>query len=431
MDNVQLYNSINLLNTVNFLTNFLTAYSLYKFYGVFFDTKKPLWLTLIVYISYTVITSTVYFLFKTPAFTGITSFVLTFSVTFIYKTSLRKKLMSFLFIYLTFITLDTLIALFVGYTLTPMTQKNEFVSIPGIIIVRFSYFFAAILAQNIKNVKTNVRVSIIYWFAAFLIPLASIYLMVVIYNTQGISNINLIMLIIAIMGINALVFYLYSALLSFYNHKLEAMLFKKEKEFYFNQCEIMQTSANNLQSFSHDIKNHLMVLNSFIDNNKTEESKKYLSELIGKMDIEDVFSSTGNITFDSIINYKLTRAKEKGIDVLAEIKIPEELEVNTTDIVIIIGNLLDNAINAAIRAENKKLSLKINYSKGRLLIHIENTFDGLIKYDENGDIVTIQNKDTNGFGLKNVRSAIDKYNGVLTLSNSETIFTADVLLYVV
>ena len=103
-----------------------------------------------------------------------------------------------------------------------------------------------------------------------------------------------------------------------------------------------------------------------------------------------------------------------------EICIPEELNVDTADLCIILGNLLDNAIEAAEKCEKeKRIRLKILYGNRNIRIEIANTFDGEIHRMENGMYMTSK-KDAkrHGIGLQSVQKCIDKYKGKLETDRS-------------
>lgn len=101
--------------------------------------------------------------------------------------------------------------------------------------------------------------------------------------------------------------------------------------------------------------------------------------------------------------------------------------VEIADIVTIMGNLLDNAINAVMKVEERKIYLKIAFSKGNIVINIQNTFNGEIQRI-NGEIVTTGG-DGHGYGLKNIRNAVDKYNGYIDIQYIDKLFSIDIFLY--
>jgi sensor histidine kinase regulating citrate/malate metabolism len=82
-----------------------------------------------------------------------------------------------------------------------------------------------------------------------------------------------------------------------------------------------------------------------------------------------------------------------------------------------------------MKVEQKKISLGIYYDKGRLFIKVSNTFDGDIILKDN-EIVPLSGSPEHGYGLKNVRKSIEKYNGLLDISYTDNVFTADAFLYI-
>jgi len=97
---------------------------------------------------------------------------------------------------------------------------------------------------------------------------------------------------------------------------------------------------------------------------------------------------------------------------------------------VILGNLLDNAINASSRLEkDKRLDLKIDYKRGRLFINLSNTYNGILNYKGDKLITSNKDKEAHGIGMKNINAVLDKYDGVMEIDHTENIFTTIILLY--
>ena len=106
------------------------------------------------------------------------------------------------------------------------------------------------------------------------------------------------------------------------------------------------------------------------------------------------------------------------------------MNIEIVDIVTIIGNLLDNAIQAMLKTKQERiLFLKVVFTKGRLIITVRNTFDGKVNY-QNGKIITSKKEPDHGYGLKNIEKALERYNGSMRLDHDATLFSVDALLYV-
>ncbi len=184
-----------------------------------------------------------------------------------------------------------------------------------------------------------------------------------------------------------------------------------------------------LRAFRHDIKNNLSVLDSYIIKNQCKEAGEYLHGLIGEISAAADYSDTGNTAFDSIINYKLRKAAENNAEIKVDVSVPRELKTDAA-IVVILGNILDNAVDAVMKTDAGRICLDIEYRKGRLFIYLENTFDGRIN-SKNGELLTTKSGSGHGYGLKNVCKAIEKYNGCMDIAYNGDVFSVDILLYVI
>jgi sensor histidine kinase regulating citrate/malate metabolism len=195
----------------------------------------------------------------------------------------------------------------------------------------------------------------------------------------------------------------------------------------------MQESLEKMKSYRHDMKIHLAALKDYTVDNQS--AADYLNTLLGDIKESEVYCNTGNIAFDSIINFKLNNAGEENIKPEITVSVPAALNIEVTDIVTIIGNLLDNALDAVAKVEEKIIRLNIRFSQGNLFINMDNTFDGKVKYvkDNAGEetcITTLKEGDQHGYGLKNIRQSVEKYNGNVEVTHTAKIFSVGLHLCV-
>ena len=142
------------------------------------------------------------------------------------------------------------------------------------------------------------------------------------------------------------------------------------------------------------------------------------------------YAKSDNTELDSILNYKIYEAQKLGIEIFLNIKVPEKLNFQPIDIVIIIGNLIDNAIEATSKLkENKKIDMSIEFSRNVLYISVVNLFDGDLIFKNKKLKTTHVDKEYHGLGLQSVQKSIEKYYGSMKLNHADKIFCVDVLLY--
>lgn len=227
-----------------------------------------------------------------------------------------------------------------------------------------------------------------------------------------------------------LMIYLQDCLGELFASREQASLMEQEKEYYQREAAIIQQKQELLKQFQHDLKNRLQVLNEIAKRGDIQELKDYLWEVEAKHKEQEIFSNTGNLIIDSIINSKLQDAAEKGIAVQASIVLPASVEVRTDDMVVILGNLLDNAIEACERTDSDKyIRLFMSYEKGCVMIRVENRFDQVLQR-EDGELKTRKEDGAfHGFGIRSVKNAVGKYNGIAEFTSEGEEFSADILLY--
>lgn len=198
------------------------------------------------------------------------------------------------------------------------------------------------------------------------------------------------------------------------------------------QAELIQKNFESTRQLRHDFKNHTIALKEYISRNENNQAIRYLDSISDMLQPTKMYCSTGIVAIDSIINYKLSEAYDKGIIVNSQITIPNDINFDSKDFVAILGNLLDNAIEAAMEAPNKKyINIKIEYSVGTIFIIIKNSFSGKLNIS-NGKIKTTK-KDSStphGMGMESIKTAIQKNKGEFITSYSEEEFTSKVLFMI-
>ncbi len=142
------------------------------------------------------------------------------------------------------------------------------------------------------------------------------------------------------------------------------------------------------------------------------------------------YTATGNESVDSLLNYKLQRANEVLDTVEAGISIPEKLTLHTLDLNVVLGNLLDNAIEAAGRTEEKRLRVMIKLDKGVLFINIRNSCQGIAGGKLRHLETTKEDASNHGIGLGNVQRIVEKYQGEMEMVCENGSMETDVIMYI-
>lgn len=234
-----------------------------------------------------------------------------------------------------------------------------------------------------------------------------------------------------LLGIFILELFLFLALegtLFSYHKGFEVETERFQRDILSHQYEEIKEIYLNMRGWRHDYHNHLQVMKAQIAAGQVEEMKAYLSELEQNLDKVDTYVKSGNLMADAILNSKLSMAEQKGIRVNCKAILPQELSVEDVDLCVLLGNLLDNALEAceSIPEEQRFLRIYMVVNKSQLYISIQNSAKEELDFNERNYIST--KRGNHGLGMKRVKALVDKYDGYLTLANEPGIFAAEVTL---
>ena len=197
-------------------------------------------------------------------------------------------------------------------------------------------------------------------------------------------------------------------------------------------CQEVQTMYRQIRGWRHDYHNHIQTMKAYLAMGKTEELDAYFNELDQDLTMIDTVVKTGNVMIDAILNSKISLAKQKGIAVDAKAIVPMELgdAVSEVDLSLIIGNLMDNAMEACMRVddpEKRFIRVYIDIMKGELYIYVMNAASGTLK--RVGKIYeTLKDSRNHGFGLMRIDKAVERCHGYLERADEEGVFATEVLL---
>lgn len=199
---------------------------------------------------------------------------------------------------------------------------------------------------------------------------------------------------------------------------------------YQNQLEVIMESQNRVRALRHDMKNHILALQVLVQRKEVEEANQYLDSMKNFMTNPEEYVKTGNDMVDSLLNYKIQKANEVLNVVETKISIPEQLRLHSFDLNVLLGNLLDNAIDASMQTENKKLKITIKLDKGILFLNICNSCQRIVYGRKNFLETTKEDKVNHGIGLKNVHRIVEKYHGDIEFIYENDSMETDVMMYV-
>lgn len=195
-----------------------------------------------------------------------------------------------------------------------------------------------------------------------------------------------------------------------------------------HQYEEMKEMYLNMRGWRHDFHNHTQSVKAYLALGQIEEANSYLDEVDADLTHVDSYIRSGNLMADAILNSKLSLAEKAKIRVDCTAKLPEKLSLTDVDLCVLLGNLLDNAIEACeqIEPEQRFLRVYMVLIKEQLYISVQNAAKEILNFNERNYITSKRGQ--HGLGLMRVKLLVDKYEGCLNLQNEPGIFAAEVTL---
>ena len=426
--------NLNTYDVAMIISNIFTVFVAHKFFSIFTTEKRNKILTRCLYILYGIVIIVSSVFIDIPLINLVVTIATISAIAFSYKYEYNRTLL-LIALYCVIMFLGELISVAItGRLFIEPLIKAEYENIFGLFFCKILTFIVVLMLQNVRFYKGTQSPPMAYALSTIIMPISSIALGAMIMSISGVTKPIVLVSMGVLILINILTFTLYDKISVYYERQMETASLKQENLFYHNQLNSMNESVQEMSAFRHDIQNHFNMIEGYLKSNRLNEAMAYIEELKESASMsESNIVDTGNFIVDSILNYKLSIIQDLDVETELEVFVPSYIDIDTVHFVSILTNLLDNSIEA-LRAvkekDNRILRIRIVYSKGRLIMAFQNSYDGDIVY-EGGEICSSKrDSDRHGYGLENVKRAIEPYNGLLKINHNGGIFSIQALLYV-
>ena len=312
-----------------------------------------------------------------------------------------------------------------------ISETDTLLMMTEAIISKLLYFLATIIILRfMKNVKEQIKIPIVFYFFP-LISSCSIISFWYICATQYIVYRNQIVLaIISFMLFITTIILFFSFQLYAQNETTIRLLQQQQNKIetdiqYYN---ILEKQNNDLRIYAHDAKKHLNIIRSL---NANPEIDTYIKEMEQNLETYSRVSHSGNRYLDVILDKYLTECILYDIDFQYDVGSNNLTGIEQYDIVTILGNLLDNAVEGALRSKDKHITFETDFRNNYSVIIISNSCDISPQYDEEKNLITTkEQKNIHGIGIKSVKKAVKKLDGAMDIEYDEQKrqFTVTVIL---
>ena len=310
-------------------------------------------------------------------------------------------------------------------------NDNTYILLADVLTSKFFYFITLLILSGIinKNQKTSKIPLSFYLFPTAV--LSSLTMFWYILTTYQLSK-NTMIVITCVS-----VFLFLSTILLFISYhcnaekEQELLLLRQESEKLntdLKYFDILENQNNNLRAYAHDTKNHLSAIRNLNTNSEIEMHLLKMSESLAQY---SKVCHSGNHTLDVIVDKYVTECNINGVNFEFDIKNNNLSTIEPYDTVTILGNLLDNALEAAKNSAQKIVSFETDYRNNFSVIIVSNSCDkNPLSDGRTLPLTTKINKQLHGFGLKSVKNTLKKYNGDISFDyyNREKVFVVTVMI---
>ncbi len=276
-----------------------------------------------------------------------------------------------------------------------------------------------------------------YFLIILLIPVGSIYIMHHIFLIAAVHSEYAMFSATAsflLLVVNYMIFEVYDWISRDAELREQNRLYAQQLELCTQQAEERENLYLEIRRIRHDLKKHLSVLLEMVRIGQTNETEKYITLLIddGVGDRPEEVSRSGNIIVDSLINNTYTLAQKYNIDFNINVLVPAILPFESGHLAIILGNLMENALEACqeIKEGKRFINLDISYVKEVFQLSIKNNYQKKRKKNNIGNYITTKN-DTiyHGLGLSSINHAVANYQGQVEIIDRNNEFQVIVIMY--
>lgn len=239
------------------------------------------------------------------------------------------------------------------------------------------------------------------------------------------ANLEILILSIVLVGINILFYFLISQNQKLQKHKFELQLTRERIGTYEKHSEEVAIVWENIKRVKHDLNNHFIYLQAQLELSNVDKCKTYLAEVQSEISSMGNLIKTGNSVIDYMINVKLSRMTKT--QVLVSGNAGEFADIKDADMTCILGNILDNAIEALAKVKNEKcLELHFTSTKNCRIILCKNSVSSSV-LDSNGDLFTTKcDPEYHGLGHIIVEDIVQKYGGFTDYFEEDGMFGVQV-----
>lgn len=419
------------------LFSFLTIYTFNLFLNMFFEKKQlNKWYKTLAYVVFFVLMEGAYCLGLSPIINTTVSILGFLLISLLYKASFLNKVVYTLFYVISYGIIEVLILNIYSsmhHVSTNIILQDFNLTFILSSIAKLIPFLIIKIYTIVKEQKSisDEHMPITLIVQLLTIPILSIIILQVAINIakQDLHYMS-ITITVCIILINIIFLNIYEKLNLMAKEEVENAILNNQIDYYLSLYENIKVERKETLKIKHNIKNNTIKVKTLLIEDKKDEAINELEKILEtNNETLEVFSEIPII--DAIVNYKMQVASKNHIQINTEISLNKDVYINYSDISNILGNSLDNAIEACIKnndENNKTITLKIHQKQNNIYICISNPYEQTILF-KNDFPLSSKRKNEYGIGLKTIEKIINNKNNIMKLDVKDNVFKLEFILF--
>lgn len=230
---------------------------------------------------------------------------------------------------------------------------------------------------------------------------------------------------------SAIIFNLYDNIQEQTDARIREALYERQLEYYSRQYQEISRSQEEIRKMRHELKNNYILLEALAQKGDIDSILSYLPQMY-ETGARTQAAHTGNMVVDAVINHRAASAEADKITFQLKLNIPTQLDISDIKLCGLLGNALDNAIEACLKVpeDKRQISISMEIEKKNLFIEISNPYDGTILSDNKGHLLTRkENSAHHGYGLSIMDELLGTNFGSMETVWDESTFQLRIILY--
>lgn len=359
-------------------------------------------------------------------------------IRFLYEISAIKTIILTLLIQGIIGVIDYIVIMIVTARYNNIDILEDSTDLIGVLVIIASRIILFLLLITVKRISVIKKKNVIdmsnkEWLQFLIFPIFTLITVIVMTNSmvtsyhEDIVNVYYVIAIVLIV-LNMVVFHLINEILENSQRIREADVLKQQS---IGQLELYNSLRKNYdiqRKRTHEYKNQIMCIDSLLKKKNYNKLEEYINSIFDKLDGQLDMVDTNNEVVNAVINAKYYEALQNDVLFILKINDLSHIKVSDEDIVTILSNLLDNAIEAAGQCDidKKTVGIKLLYEDDVLSIAVSNSYKTEPEIMEDGYMRTIKDdKEQHGLGIRNVVATLEKYNAeyIIDYKNGEFVFS--------